>query len=58
MNNNKTNNNDNNNMITINYFIQTNPYHRLLSLLQKSDNVCLYSAHKKYKNTKKLLIVS
>ena len=41
MNNNKTNNNDNNNMITINYFIQTNPYHRLLSLLQKSDNVCI-----------------
>ena len=39
MNSNKTNNNDKNNMITITFFIQTNPFYRLLSLLQKSDNV-------------------
>ena len=41
MNNSNTNNNDNNNMIIITFFILANPYHRLLSLLQNSDNACI-----------------
>ena len=41
MNNSNNNNNDNNNMIIIIFFIQANPYHWLLSLLQKSGNACI-----------------
>ena len=35
-NNTNTNNNDNNNIITTTFFVKVNPYHLLLSLLQKS----------------------
>ena len=56
MNNTNTNSNENNNMIIITIFIQASPQHRLLSLLQKSDNA--YILHIKNKNTKKLLILS
>ena len=45
MNNTNTNGNDNNKMTIITFFIQVNPYHPLLSLLQKSDNACIL--HKK-----------
>ena len=41
MNNTNSNNNDKNNMITITFVIQANLYHSLLSLLQKSNNVCI-----------------
>ena len=41
-------------MINITFFIQANPYYRLLWLLQKTENV---SANKNYKNTKILRIV-
>ena len=47
MNNNNTNNNGNNNMMVITFYIQANPYHRLVSLLQK----CLYAAHERYIKT-------
>ena len=40
MNNSNTNNNDNI-MIIITFFILANPYHRLLSLLQNSENACI-----------------
>ena len=40
MNNTNANNNDNN-MITITFFIQANPYHWFVLLLQKSDNSCI-----------------
>ena len=35
-NNTNTNNNDNKNIITTTFFVKVNPYHLLLSLLQKS----------------------
>ena len=41
MNNTNTNNDNNNNMIIITFFIHPNPYHRLTSLSQKGDNVCI-----------------
>ena len=41
MNNANTNNNDNNDMINITFLVQANPYHQLLSFLQKSNNSCI-----------------
>ena len=41
---NNTNNNNSNNDNTngnYNFFIHVNPYHRLLSLFQESDNACI-----------------
>ena len=41
MNNSNTNNDGNNNMMVITFYIQANPYHRLVLLLQKSVNASI-----------------